>query len=385
MNSLVKLEYELSLEDIKNICNHILDKLDKQDSSLRSRKLKIPINIDFLPSLYSPVEYEDDKKIEEALVVLIDKKIFEIEEKQKEKFKSFSEKINAKLVFNYAYEDKLRDIYKRPKYIDNWNNLVDKNLIDNIEKELIVKNKISIADKSNQEIINQIQKLLSDDNSDKSVRHVSAKYFWGLSKVLDSKEQIIKHCKLKPMPILLHVKSMSNTSKKILFIENQDTYLEAINDQKTTFKDYVLIFASGFKASSQRLRKRGGSRIFFDDECCFNVNDRSNFKKWLYEEIETNIDVYFWGDFDFSGVLIFKALKKTFPQITLYKDGYDYMLYQVKNGNGHQPIMASKETQKDPKKINDLYCDNILLPTMREHGFYDQEGVIICEINIKNV
>ena len=37
--------------------------------------------------------------------------------------------------------------------------------------------------------------------------------------------------------------------------------------------------------------------------------------------------------------------------------------------------MSSKENQKDPKTINDIYCNNILLPAMHKYGFYDQEGI----------
>lgn len=126
-----------------------------------------------------------------------------------------------------------------------------------------------------------------------------------------------------------------------------------------------------------RIRDKAGCSLHYSNQDKLDMNNRMRFETWLYKESNEQIKTSFFGDFDFSGILIFNSLRNLFLEIVVYKHGYNLMLIEVQNGNGHLPEMASKENQKDPIAINDSYCDEILLPAMREYGFYDQEGVVV--------
>lgn len=51
-------------------------------------------------------------------------------------------------------------------------------------------------------------------------------------------------------------------------------------------------------------------------------------------------------------------------------------IYILTNKNQNTMIKPLLSKQRDPHYINDNYCDKVLLPAMRKHGFFDQEGII---------
>lgn len=377
MSRLIAIEYELQLEDISKIVHFILDKLDQQPSPLRNRKIKIPIDHKYLPTLYSPKDFNDDKKLEDALIVLLKKGIFGIEERQKESFKRFSEKKAAKLVFNYEYEEDLRNFFNRPVFVDKWLDTVNKT--NNIEdlKELLLRNKIGIFSKTEEEILEKLITLLTSNNHNKSVRHISSKYFWGLSKVLDNKSEIIDYCFLKPSPIILHIKSFSKEFKNILFIENLDTYSQILDSKNSIFNDYLIIYSSGFKVAAKRLRNTCGSKLFFEENCSLDNIGRKIFKDWLYNNTQSELNVYFWGDMDYSGINIFNTIKNIFPELQIWKPGYDKLLNAIKINDSHKPEESDKEAQFEPSLVGEQYIDEILIPLLKKKRFVDQEYVDI--------
>ncbi len=381
MSCLTAIEYELQLEDISKIFHIILDKLDQQPSSLRSRKIKIPIDHKHLPTLYSPKDFNDDKKLEDALTALLSKDIFSIEERQKESFKLFSEKKDAKLVFNYEYEEGLRKFFNRPVLVDKWLNTVNKR--SNIEdlKELLFRNKIRISSKTEEEILEKLIILLTSNNSNKSVRHISSKYFWGLSKLLDNKSEIIDYCSLKPSPIILHIKSFNKKFKNILFVENLDTYTQILDSQNSIFNDYLIIYSSGFKAAAKRLRTTQGSKLFFEENCQLDKEGRETLKDWIYDKRQINVNVYFWGDMDYAGINIFSTIKDIFTELEIWKPGYDELLNAIDVKDSHKPLDSDKESQVQPKLTGVQYIDEVLIPILKNEEFVDQEYVNIERVS----
>jgi len=92
---------------------------------------------------------------------------------------------------------------------------------------------------------------------------------------------------------------------------------------------------------------------------------------------DTAHNLYFWGDLDYEGINIFVALKKVFPDVTLWKYGYDLMLEKLDDGQGHDAESYKKGNQKHPHSIvGELYINEVLVPAMDENGFYDQEGIL---------
>lgn len=377
MKELHQFNYELNLNDILKVLHNILDKLDKQPSQQRDRFIKVPIDENNFPSLYFPLEFDDDKKLISAIKVLIKQNIFQIEESRKNSFRELNEKENAKLVFNYDWEESLRIFYNRKIVKDDWNDIVNSLQLDEHIKTIILNNKIAIKGKTNIEIIYKLVNLLTNNHVGKSIRHVSAKYFWGLSKVLDNKNDIIEQCKLKAMPIILHVKSFNNDFQNILFVENLDTYNEITVSNNPIFKKYLIIYSSGFKASAKRLRTIEGSRLYFEDNCLLFESGRKNFKNWLYQNKKLNLNVYFWGDLDYSGINIFSTLKNIFPELKIWSTGYNKLLSAANNGDAHSPQESNKEGQVITASIYDEYVNTVLIPILKKDLFVDQELVDI--------
>ena len=228
--------------------------------------------------------------------------------------------------------------------------------------------------KSDKEIIENIEMRLSLIEKGMSNRQISSKLFFGLSKELDNRKDIVDILEGEQTSIILNVCGLSDDFSEILFIENYDTYVYYISKKK--LKNTLIIYSAGYSASSIRIRDKKGSSLHYSQNDKLDKKSRIRFESWLYKESKENIRISFFGDFDFSGVSIYNSLRNLFPKILMYKDAYDFMQKEVLQGNGHLPIMASKENQKDPGPIGDKYCDDILLPTMRKYGFYDQEGVI---------
>lgn len=371
-----EFDYELSFPDIKKIFDSILDKLDKIPSSDRDRKIKIKVSEKFLPSLYYPKDFDDDKKLVSILKIFLEKKIFFLEEKKRDTYMPFSQKENASLVFNYEFEDFIRAFYNRKIIQDDWFEIVEACDVNEKIKDIILRNKIEIIGKNNQEICDRMVKLFTQNNKKKSIRHVSAKYFWGLSKMLDNKAEIIEFLSLKPSPIILHVKSFCDDFKNILFIENLDTFSTIIESKNHVFNNFLIIYSSGFKASAKRMRTVNGSKIFFEYNCTLKDKGRDSLARWLYGN-EKKYNVYFWGDMDYSGINIYNSMKEIFSEIKLWKLGYSELLKAIDNDNFHNPIESHKESQIKPLKTNDFYIDEVLLPKLEKGVFIDQEYVDI--------
>ncbi len=255
-----------------------------------------------------------------------------------------------------------------------WSQVVEDSSLESGLKEALIAKPIEIRTKSYQEIVQNIVMRRDFIQKGMTNRQISAILFWGLSKELDSRKDIVHILEGNSPEVMLNVCSASHDFSEILFIENYDTYVDYISKKK--LKDTLIVYSAGFSTSALRIREKDGCSLHYSNQDKLDMSSRHRFESWLYKESQEPINISFFGDFDFAGVSILSALRKIFPSITMHKKAYDSMLEEVTNGNAHSPEMASKEHQKDPHKINDSYCDDVLLPAMREHGFYDQEGVV---------
>ncbi len=114
--------------------------------------------------------------------------------------------------------------------------------------------------------------------------------------------------------------------------------------------------------------------MFFTGDCAFSSESKKEFISWFYFEKEMNIEAFFWGDLDFSGIDILASLKANFPNLKAWEEAYSKMLDAL--DFGHHPIMAKKEKQKEPRVTGCKYADDVLLPALKDKKlFLDQEFI----------
>jgi hypothetical protein len=243
-------------------------------------------------------------------------------------------------------------------------------------KNALLATVIAIPGKSSQEVVEQITQRLPLVQKGMSRRRISALLFWGDSKMLDSRPGVVEALSGSDLPVLLNVSGLSGGFSSILFIENYDTYAEYA--ASCPIEGTVLVYSAGFGASAPRIREATGCILHYAASAGMDEANQRRFEAWLWKHSAEKIPVAFFGDFDYAGMEIFRSLRRSFPEITLYRQGYDTMLEAVRQGNGHtQEMVEKKEKQNDPGMIDDAYADNVLLQAMRDYGFYDQEGVVI--------
>lgn len=245
---------------------------------------------------------------------------------------------------------------------------------------------LEIPGKSTVEVMRQLRKL-RDMSPGTFLRQVSAVLFWGDSKILDAREALIcailgvTESPFPEAPVQLQVYAAMDDFDRVIFIENVETFefLKRIATSYLASPNPPLPLAGaalaqgyGFRGSAKRVRKPGGSSIYFDA----GEVARHRFSAWLYENAP-GIVPFFYGDLDFAGMSILKAMREIFPDMTCWRPGYAAMLREIQSGNGHPHSTSKKKNQEDPGKIGCEYADVELLPAMRNTGlFFDQEGVL---------
>lgn len=216
------------------------------------------------------------------------------------------------------------------------------------------------------------------------LREASARAFHGRSKVLDSRDELLRLLGAAPgqfweAPIQLLV-DIPPTFDEALFVENLVTFERMADARRADWRHSLLIYAAGFKGSAKRLRHRGGCRIYVRathaDALALEPSATRGLEAvgaWLFGR--SDLPVRFFGDLDFAGMQILGSLREVFAQAEAWQPGYAELMAVLSSGGGHSPEAAGKERQGDPGTTGCTYADGVLLPLMRQHGrFVDQEG-----------
>ncbi|PPD21734.1 MAG: hypothetical protein CTY23_04975 [Methylomonas sp.] len=229
------------------------------------------------------------------------------------------------------------------------------------------------------DIVERLNLLPSLINDPLLLREVSARLFWGQSKVLDNRQAMIAtllnldECPFPESPIQLQVYLPAKPFSGVLFIENLATFEKASRDTNARFDGLALVFASGFKGSAKRLRTISGVSVYFAAHGHLANQDCQRFCDWLIRYSE-QLPVWFWGDLDYSGMQIIKSLRHSFDELDAWQPGYQPMVDELLAGNGHEPLAANKSKQKSIDSTGAEYADNILLSALVATGkFLDQE------------
>jgi hypothetical protein len=209
------------------------------------------------------------------------------------------------------------------------------------------------------------------------LREVSARLFWGMSKVLDDRERLVAavlgvdECPFPASPIQLQATLPRGQAAGILFIENAMTFEKATRSTAPQYGSLALVFASGFKASAKRLRNPEGASLFYSRRGCMEPGEVAAFEHWLFQG--KAMPVYFWGDLDWSGMRILATLRDTFGDIAAWQPGYGPMREHLVAGGGHRPEAAEKRGQQPLAATGCAYADGQLVPLLDSLGFVDQE------------
>lgn len=291
------------------------------------------------------------------------------------------------LVLNPERETEIREIIGRPERpgedVARWRQALQVHahrFPGSIEK--LAAAPIRIPGKSHGEIVERLA-LLPTIPTNLYLREASARLFWGLSKVLDNREEALAElmgvqvCPLPAKPVVLHV-HLPRFANSVLFIENETTYLAALAGRYKAFSGLhgpAFVYAAGFKSSAERLRNHNGSVIHYSEMTNCPDSNKSAFRSWL-ENDSALLQPYFWGDLDFSGMGILKALRARYRNVRAWEPGYTPMLEAVQRGEGHAVEEGDKSGQIDPGETGCPYADSVLLPSLRTTGLLvDQEAV----------
>jgi hypothetical protein len=370
-----RLDEQLKVPICQKVVTLFLRRLNRQKAAYRSGRLSFTICEKNLPEFYDPEYPGAEEELFDELEKLGSLDVIGIEYgRRRTNAPRFDRK--TRLVFNAAMEEACRDILDMPSESDRqlWARAVgEAELLDALCDVLKAGKPIAVEGKSYPETAKRIASVAGLLKAGMTCRQISAAIFWGMSKVLDSRPDIVRALHGVDVPVILNVFAASDTFDAVCFVENYDTY--ASFTQSSSLDEWIFIYSAGFGGSAMRIREKTGCDIHYSSQDRLSADARQRFELWLGNDLDEQLPVYFFGDFDFSAMAIFASLKRIFPGIRPDAKRYAFMLEQVRKGSGHAPAMAGKEKQADPKTVGESYCDEVLLPAMRAHGFYDQEGV----------
>jgi hypothetical protein len=376
----------------KRLLGSALDRLDRSRPEDRTNAVRIPIDLNTAPEIFNAETIADREVAWHVLDVLADAGIGILAYRRAARHGSREDR---QPVFEVSSapgnEDRLRTFYGRPrpglKYLDEWRGLVQSSELDNDIKAAISNLPVSIPGRSAIEVFSRLISIrsLHDHRETLYLREVSSRTFWGLSKILDHRSDLVAallglaECPYPTQPIHLNV-YFAGVFSWILFIENKTSFERAIRDAREAlfhgrFSPYAgaaLIYSSGFMGTAGRMRKSSGSRAFYCLDAVSNANQVEVFDAAFYSDIDVN--TAFWGDLDYAGVAILSSLRTNFPSTRAWEPGFAPMLVRLESGEGHAPEEAKKVGQKMILSTGCSYADRFLIPALAKHGrFIDQE------------
>lgn len=263
---------------------------------------------------------------------------------------------------------------------ERWRDAIDQHL-DSGEaaKQLAGVYCIDLPHREMEEVVRRLNGLRDLEHQPLLLREVSARLFWGMSKVLDGRQGLVaavlgrENCPFPASPVQLLVQLPLGGLRGVLFIENQMSFEQAARSRSEHLEGLALAFASGFQASAQRLRNVQGASVYYSPRGKMESRTTEVFESWLFST-SSSLPTLFWGDLDWSGMRILTAMRSSFENIEAWGPGYAPMLEGLMSGQGHAPTTADKQGQLPISATGCPYADNQLLPALWSHeAFVDQE------------
>ncbi|MFQ3451774.1 DUF2220 family protein [Bradyrhizobium sp. UFLA01-814] len=376
----------------KRLLGRALDRLDRSRPEERTNAVRIPIDPETAPEIFGAETSADREVAWHVLDVLADAGIGNIVYRRAARHGSREERLPVFEISTVpANEDRLRTFYTRPrlgpKYLEEWRSLVRSSDLDSDIKAAILDLPVAIPGRSATEVFHRLISIRSlyEARETLHLREVASRTFWGLSKVLDNRSDLIAallglpECPYPAQPIHLNI-YFAGAFSWVLFIENKTSFERAILDAReaiehgrsSRYAGAALIYSSGFMGTAGRLRSPAGSRKFYCLDALSNANQVQVFDEAFHSNVD--VDAAFWGDLDHAGMAILSSLRATFPSAQAWQPGYAPMLVRLDAGEGHVPAEARKAGQKPVLSTGCRYADSVLIPALAKHGrFIDQE------------
>lgn len=349
-----------------------LDRFDRQRGVDRERQFSLMAE-NYLPSLLRADAAADQTW--ELVKDLRDRGVLSIRTVRRSPYDP--EWKGAKLGFSPTIEETLRAWLNRDwnePAMQLWRLAVERNAAAFPEGgAMLLNQRLSVANRTAEEVV---AALISarDVRGPVTLRQLSATLFWGDSKVLDERGELVAvlwpELEIRERALVVAV-YLPATCRGVLFIENQDTYTAAAGGTVAGTADLALVFAAGFRGAASRVRSRAGALLHYagPGEAALVAE----FDEWWFGQVSKAWPCWFWGDLDFSGMQILKSLRSRFADLCAWQPGYEPMLARLKTSAAYSGRLIDDRGQIDPMVTGCPYADATLLQAIRELGPMDQE------------
>jgi hypothetical protein len=372
--------------DIRAMFHWLLDRLDNQAADLRTRSLSRPVNPANFPALFRPARPDDDCVLWELLQRCQRDGLLRIQAEKRRRDPHLPPWTGMRIVFDLESASNLRQWLDRPLITPEtrrWRLALAGRAQDFCHSELLAQPLFAELGQPAEEIIARlaaIPALLAERPL--STYQISARLFWGHSKLLKGREQWL--CELLRLPeeailarmLPVEVAFPPGSPSGILMLENLDSYFSACNGNWPDCDRLIKLYTQGFRGAAARIRNPACARLHFADQALPSLVRLDAFREAWFQGAAFACPVYFCGDLDWAGLAIFRALQPVFPGIQPWRAGYETMLRAARQGGGHSGAMAGKNNQAPLDTSGDAWLDTHVLSFLKaHHRFVDQEVI----------
>lgn len=360
--------------EILALLNAVLDRFDQQSGDARQRAILLPAE-KHLTALRRGDEQAD--QIWAFVNELSRQGVLAIRYARRNPYDSQWQ--GAKLAFSPEIEPILRLWLGRPASASQmllWRQAVEQHAQHfPAGHELLLARRIVVPGRTAGEVVAAVASL-GRVQRPATLRQLSTLAFWGNSKILDDRGDLVAalfpelEVRERPIVVAAH---LPDRIDGVLFIENLDTYSAAIEGQPAATRSHALIYMAGFRGTALRIRSRQGARLHFSGPGRERFGEE--FERWWFDAAAFSDRLHFWGDLDFAGMQILKSLRQRFGPVEAWRPGYEPMLADLRASRAGVATGADAERQVDPVTTACAFADDVLLPAIREHGFWDQERI----------
>jgi hypothetical protein len=376
----------------RRILGEALNRLDRVPIEERTNAIRIPIDRASAPELFE-ADTAGDRALAWHVLEVIEAAGFGTIAYDKPPRHGTPLERKPRFVVAPEAEERLRTVLDRPRpgvsYLRAWEALVDQSPLSDLARQTISRAPITITGRTADEVFQRLLWIRDQHTpGDRALlREVSAKAFWGLSKVLDARQDVVAalldldECPYLEQPVHLNVFFAGSYDHRLIFIENKTSFERAIRDYQEAMASKVaspyhgtaVIFSSGYVGAAKKLRIRQYVRTFYALDDASSPASIEPFGADFFSS--TDLPTWFWGDLDFSGMSILQRIRANFPSASAWREGYAPMLAQLDAGHGHTPLESGKEGQRTIASTGCPYADAELIPAIVRHArFVDQEG-----------
>lgn len=285
----------------------------------------------------------------------------------------------ATLAFPQQCEPLLREWLGRPpaqRVTQQWREAVQRHAAAFPHgAQILYRRRIDIPGRSADEIVRSLARI-GTLGGPLTLRQLSATVFWGDSKVLDERAELLQglfpglQIRARALVVAVH---LPRSWRGTLFVENQDTYTASAGGVPAETTELAIVYAAGFRGAAERIRSRTGALLHFAGPGA--PQRAAAFEDWWFEAGAPAGPCWFWGDLDFAGMQILKALRQRFEGLTAWRPGYEPMVQTLREQGGYRPFAPGEPGQSDPGTTGCPFADADLLPAIRQYGQLDQERV----------